>query len=171
MPRTLIRLCVNGADHEVAVRPYDVLLDVLRENLNLVGTKRGCDMGTCGCCTVLRDGRPILSCLTLVMECPGSSLETIESVARGTELDPIQRHWAAEGGSQCGFCTPGFIMTTRAFLRDHPDPTDEEIRRGISGNVCRCTGYIKILDAIRAAAAEIRGRESRTAGAEGGARA
>ena len=156
MSRNLIRLNINGVEQEVAVRSYDVLLDVLRENLNLIGTKRGCDMGTCGCCTVLRDGRPILSCLTLVMDCPGTPIETIESVARPTKLDPIQRHWATEGGSQCGFCTPGFIMTTRALLRDNPDPTDEEMRRAISGNVCRCTGYIKILDAIREAAAEIR---------------
>jgi aerobic-type carbon monoxide dehydrogenase small subunit (CoxS/CutS family) len=157
MSRTLIRLRVNGVEREVAVRPYDVLLDVLREGLNLIGTKRGCDMGTCGCCTVLRDGRPVLSCLTLVMECAGSEIETIESVSRGAALDPIQRHWAEQGGSQCGFCTPGFIMTTKALLRANPDPGDEEMRRAISGNVCRCTGYVKILEAIRAAAAEIRG--------------
>ena len=157
MPRTLIRLKVNGVEREVAVRPYDVLLDVLREELNLIGTKRGCDMGTCGCCTVLKDGRPVLSCLTLVMECGDASIETIESVSRGAELDPIQRQWAEQGGSQCGFCTPGFIMTTRALLRDNPAPSDEEMRRAISGNVCRCTGYVKILDAIREAALEIRG--------------
>jgi aerobic-type carbon monoxide dehydrogenase small subunit (CoxS/CutS family) len=157
MSRKLIRLQVNGSEHEVAVRPYDVLLDVLREDLNLIGTKRGCDMGTCGCCAVLRDGRPILSCLTMALECTGSSIETVESLAPAGSLDPIQRHWATEGGSQCGFCTPGFLMTTRALLRDNPSPTDDEIKHAISGNVCRCTGYVKILDAIRASAAEIRG--------------
>jgi carbon-monoxide dehydrogenase small subunit len=161
MSRTLIRLRVNGTEHEVAVRPYDVLLDVLREDLNLVGTKRGCDMGTCGCCTVLRDGRPVLACLTLAMECPGSDIRTVESLAEAGELDPMQRHWASEGGSQCGFCTPGFLMTTKALLEENPDPSDNEIRDAISGNICRCTGYIKILDAIREAAAEMRGAQPR----------
>lgn len=161
MPRTLIHLRINGVEQEVAVRPYDVLLDVLREDLNLVGTKRGCDMGTCGCCTVLRDGRPTLSCLTLAMECIGKDIETVESLSGPGELDPMQRHWASEGGSQCGFCTPGFLMTTKALLQDNPDPSDNEIRQAISGNMCRCTGYIKIIDAIRAAAAEIRGEPSR----------
>ena len=163
MPRTVIRLHVNGVEQEVAVRPYDVLLDVLRESLNLIGTKRGCDMGTCGCCTVLRDGRPVLACLTLVMECVGSEIETIESVSDGAHLDPIQRQWAEQGGSQCGFCTPGFIMTTKALLRERPDPTDQEMRRAISGNVCRCTGYVKILEAVRAAAADIRGELTKSA--------
>ena len=162
--RKPLQLRVNGADRELFVRQYDVLLDVLREDMHLIGTKRGCDMGTCGCCTVLRDGRPVLSCLTLAMDCAGSSIETIESVSRGAELDPIQKQWSEQGASQCGFCTPGFIMTARAFLRDNPDPSDEEMCRAISGNVCRCTGYIKILDAIREAAQEIR------AGAGGDAR-
>jgi len=157
LPKRLITLDVNGAPREVAVRPHDVLLDVLRENLNLIGTKRGCDMGTCGCCTVLKDGRPTLSCLTLVLDCTESRIETIESVAHGTELDPIQKHWGSEGGSQCGFCTPGFVMTTRALLRHNPSPNDDEICSAIAGNICRCTGYVKILAAIRAAAAEIRG--------------
>jgi aerobic carbon-monoxide dehydrogenase small subunit len=150
--RTLITLNVNGAERTVAVRPYDVLLDVLRENLNLIGSKRGCDMGTCGCCTVLKDGRPVLSCLTLVMECADARIETIESVAAGGQLDPIQRHWAEEGGSQCGFCTPGFVMTTRALLREHPEPSDEQIKDAIAGNICRCTGYGKILEAVHRAA-------------------
>ena len=168
MPRTLIHLKVNCVEHEVAVRPHDVLLDVLRENLNLIGTKRGCDMGTCGCCTVLIGGRPMLSCLTLVLECVGAEIETIESVARGVELDPIQRQWAEQGGSQCGFCTPGFIMTTRALLRDNPNPSEQEMRDAISGNVCRCTGYVKILDAIRAAASEIRGEATVAGGGDRG---
>ena len=156
MSRKVIQLRVNGVEHEVAIRPYDVLLDVLRENLNLVGTKRGCDMGTCGCCTVLRDGRPVLSCLTLAMECTGNEIETVESLAAPGELDPIQRRWASEGGSQCGFCTPGFLMTTKALLREKPEPTDDEICQAISGNICRCTGYVKILEAIRAAATDLR---------------
>ncbi len=156
MSRKVVQLRVNGVEHEVAIRPYDVLLDVLRENLNLVGTKRGCDMGTCGCCTVLRDGRPVLSCLTLALECTEAEIETVESLGAPGELDPIQRRWASEGGSQCGFCTPGFLMTTKALLKEKPDPTDDEISAAISGNICRCTGYIKILEAVRAAAADMR---------------
>jgi aerobic-type carbon monoxide dehydrogenase small subunit (CoxS/CutS family) len=154
-------LRVNGVEREVAIRPYDVLLDVLREDLNLIGTKRGCDMGTCGCCTVLRDGRPVLSCLTLAMECRDADIETVEALSAPGELDPIQRRWATEGGSQCGFCTPGFLMATKALLRENPSPSDDEICRAISGNICRCTGYVKILDAVRAAAAEMRGEQPR----------
>lgn len=148
-----ITLVVNGAPREVTVKPYDVLLDVLRERLNLTGTKRGCDMGTCGCCTVHVDGRPRLSCLTLALDCAGKSVTTIEGLRTGAELDPLQRFFAEAGGSQCGFCTPGFIMTARALLDGNPDPDEGEIREAISGNVCRCTGYVKIIEAIRLAAA------------------
>ena len=161
MPRTLIRLRINGADQEVAVRPYDVLLDVLREDLNLVGTKRGCDMGTCGCCTVHVDGVPQLSCLTLTALVEGAEIRTIEDIAPlGTDLHPVQRAFATQGGSQCGFCTPGFIMTVTELLERNPDPTDAEIRRAISGNMCRCTGYNKIVESVRVAAAELRGDAS-----------
>jgi carbon-monoxide dehydrogenase small subunit len=149
-------LNVNGSLREVAVRPYDVLLDTLREGLGLTGTTRGCDMGTCGCCTVHIDGTPTLSCLTLSLLAEGREVRTIESVApRGTELHPVQRAFATQGGSQCGFCTPGFIMTVTAFLQRNPEPSDDEIRRAISGNMCRCTGYNKIVDAVRTASAQL----------------
>lgn len=155
--RMLVRLEVNGMAREAAVRPSDVLLDTLREDLLLTGTTRGCDMGTCGCCTVHVDGVPTLSCLTLTALVEGKSIRTIENVAPlGTELHPVQKAFHQQGGSQCGYCTPGFIMTTVALLRDRPDPSDAEIRRAISGNMCRCTGYVKILDAVKTAAREMR---------------
>jgi aerobic-type carbon monoxide dehydrogenase small subunit (CoxS/CutS family) len=150
-------LKVNGSLHELAIRPYDVLLDVVRENLNLTGTKRGCDMGTCGCCTVHIDGRAKLSCLTLAAEYASSDkltheIITIEGLKDHGVIHPLQRAFAEHGGSQCGFCTPGFIMTASAFLQSHSKPTRDEIKEAISGNMCRCTGYIKIVEAIEAAA-------------------
>ena len=142
--KVVVKLSVNGQLHEVAVRPYDVLLDTLREDLRLTGTTRGCDMGTCGCCTVRLDGVPTLSCLTLTALAEGREILTIEGVApEGPELHPVQKAFHEAGGSQCGYCTPGFIMTTTAFLEVNPRPTDAEIRRAISGNMCRCTGYLK----------------------------
>jgi len=156
--RALIRLNVNGRSREVAVRPYDVLLDTLREELALTGTTRGCDMGTCGCCTVHVDGVATLSCLTLSLLAEGKKIRTIEDIApRGTDLHPVQRAFWEKGGSQCGFCTPGFVMTAVALLETHPHPTDEEIRRAISGNMCRCTGYLKIVESVKTAAAEMAG--------------
>ena len=155
--RRLVRLTVNGQPREVAVRPYDVLLDTLRTEFGLTGTTRGCDMGTCGCCTVHLDGVPTLSCLTLSLLAEGQDIRTIESVAPAPELHPVQKAFMTEGGSQCGFCTPGFIMTAVALLRDHPDPSDAEIRRAISGNMCRCTGYHKIVESVKVAGAELRG--------------
>lgn len=152
----VVTLEVNGAPRTATVRPNDVLLDVLREELNLTGTKRGCDLGTCGCCTVLLDGRPRLSCLTLALDCVGKAITTIEGLRPDGRLDPLARLFAEAGGSQCGFCTPGFIMTARALLDANPDPGDAEIREAISGNVCRCTGYVKIIEAIRRAAEEER---------------
>ena len=146
--KKIVALHVNGSTHEVAVRPYDVLLDVLRENLHLTGTKRGCDMGTCGCCTVIVDGRARLSCLTPVLEATGRPVTTVEGLKSGGDLHPLQRAFAEHGGSQCGFCTAGFIMTAKAFLDRHPHPTQDEIEEAISGNLCRCTGYIKIVEAI-----------------------
>ncbi len=153
--KILIRLSVNGAWRELGVRPNETLLWTLREQLNLTGSKNGCDMGTCGCCTVLIEGRPILSCLTLTAEVDGKEIETIEGIRPGKELHPLQKQFAQCGGSQCGFCTPGFIVSSVAFLRNHPKPSESEIRHAISGNMCRCTGYVKIVEAISKAAEEV----------------
>jgi carbon-monoxide dehydrogenase small subunit len=156
--RVLCRLEVNDQVRDVAVRPYDVLLDTIREDLGLTGTTRGCDMGTCGCCTVHLDGVPTLSCLTLTLLAEGRRIRTIEDVAPlGMDLHPVQRAFHQKGGSQCGYCTPGFIMTSVALVERNPHPTDAEIRRAISGNMCRCTGYLKIIEAVKTAAAEMRG--------------
>ncbi|MGH9869894.1 MAG: (2Fe-2S)-binding protein [Candidatus Polarisedimenticolia bacterium] len=161
--REVVVLVVNGAEHRIAVRPYDVLLDVLRERLNLTGTRRGCDMGTCGCCTVQLDGRPVLSCLTLAVEADGRRITTIEGVSEARPegaLHPVQEAFVQTGGSQCGFCTPGFIMTAVSLLERNPDPTEAEVRDAISGNMCRCTGYIAIVEAILQAARELRAQST-----------
>ncbi len=129
-----------------------ILLDLLREELRLTGTKRGCDLGTCGCCTVLVDGRPTLSCLTLARLVEGREVTTIEGVSPAQGLSPVQRAFVELGATQCGFCTPGFIMTATALLKEHPRPSREEIERAISGNLCRCTGYLSIVRAIETAA-------------------
>ncbi len=146
------RLHINGADHVVALRPNELLLDVLRERLNMTGSKRGCDMGTCGCCTVLIDGRPRLACLTLAVHAQGREIQTIEGLRPDGHLDALQRFFHEVGGSQCGFCTPGFIMSARALLNHNPTPTEAEVREAISGNLCRCTGYVRIIRAIQEAA-------------------
>lgn len=157
MKTVLMTLRVNGVDRTVAVPENALLLDVLRETMNLTGSKRGCDMGTCGCCTVNVDGEARLSCLTLAKTAVGHDITTIEGLTPGEgAMHPIQAAFCDMGGSQCGFCTPGFIMTTNALLHKTPDPTREEIREAISGNMCRCTGYIKILDAIESATKEMR---------------
>ena len=158
--KALVTLRVNGAEHRVAVRPYDVLLDVLRESLTLTGTRRGCDMGTCGCCTVLIDGKPTLSCLTLVLQAAGREITTVEAVAGPGGLHPLQQAWIDTGASQCGFCTPGFIMTALAFVEEKGAPSEAEIREAISGNMCRCTGYISIVEAVARAAAEVSRRKA-----------
>lgn len=155
--KLLLRLRVNGARREVALRPSDTLLWALREELNLTGTKNGCDMGTCGCCTVLVEGRPVLSCLTLAAEVEGKEIETIEGLRKGEALHPVQSSFAECGGAQCGFCTPGFVMTSVALLRENPKPRREEISEAISGNMCRCTGYVKIVEAVEKASLALRG--------------
>jgi len=157
MDRKVIQLDINDSRREAAVRPYDLLLDVIREDLNLTGTKRGCDMGTCGCCTVLIDGRAKLSCLTLALDAVGTKITTVEGLKCGAALHPLQKAWSTTGGSQCGFCTPGFLMTSKALLDENPRPSETEIREALSGNVCRCTGYVKIVEAVKMAAAELAG--------------
>ncbi|MDE1882056.1 MAG: (2Fe-2S)-binding protein [Euryarchaeota archaeon] len=153
MPKKVpVKLRVNGEEHELHLPPQRILLDALREDLNLTGTKRGCDLGTCGCCTVIVEGVPKLSCLMLAMLAEGQEITTIEGIAPPGGLHPVQKAFVDLGATQCGFCTPGFILTSIAFLRDHPHATREEIASAISGNLCRCTGYVKILDAIESAA-------------------
>ncbi|MGQ0543806.1 MAG: (2Fe-2S)-binding protein [Betaproteobacteria bacterium] len=147
---------VNGEAVEASFAPYKTLLEVLREDLGLTGTKHGCELGECGACTVLVDGEPVLSCLTLALECQGRAVETIEGVARGPELHPLQAAFADRGGSQCGYCTPGVVMSAKALLQKNPSPSPQEIREATAGNLCRCTGYNQITEAIEDAAARLR---------------
>jgi carbon-monoxide dehydrogenase small subunit len=146
--RRQIRLRVNGEEVEGWVEPKRTLLDFIRDDLNLTGTKKGCDLGNCGACTVLVDGRPINSCLMLAVEAEGSEVLTIEGLAEGTKLDPIQEAFIRQGAIQCGYCTPGMILSAKALLDENPRPTEREVRIAISGNLCRCTGYKKIVEAI-----------------------
>jgi carbon-monoxide dehydrogenase small subunit len=147
-----VNLLVNGRVHEVQVKPDAFLVDVLREQLGLRGTKYGCGMGECGACTVLADGQPIYSCLTLAVEAEGKEITTIEGLDRGGELHPVQRAFIEHGGIQCGFCTPGMILSAVALLSANPKPSEEDIRRALSGNLCRCTGYMKIIEAVQSVA-------------------
>lgn len=149
--KKLIELHVNGEAHSLAVKPNDTLLEVLREHLGLVGTKEGCSVGECGACTVLANGRAILSCLTLALDSTGTEITTIEGVAQGESLDPIQQAFVDHGAVQCGFCTPGMILTAKELLTKQKKPSVAQIKESISGNFCRCTGYTKIVEAIRAA--------------------
>jgi aerobic-type carbon monoxide dehydrogenase small subunit (CoxS/CutS family) len=157
MKRNLqIGMTVNGEAAEASFAPYKTLLEVLREELGLTGTKHGCELGECGACTVLLDGEPVLSCLVLGMECAGRRVETIEGVARGPELHPLQAAFTDFGGSQCGYCTPGVIMTAKALLERNPNPTRDQIKEATAGNLCRCTGYNQIVEAVEEAAAQLR---------------
>ena len=142
---------VNGEEASIFIESNAILLDVLRDILGSLGTKRGCDMGTCGCCSILIDGEPRLSCLTLAIEVNGTSITTVEGLADGHHLHPIQQTFAECGGSQCGFCTPGFLVVISALLSDNPEPDEEEIKGAIEGNLCRCTGFQQIVDSVKAA--------------------
>ena len=151
-----LKLCVNGEEQAVSFAPYKTLLEVLREDLNLTGTKHGCELGECGACAVLVDGAPLLSCLELALECEGREVQTVEGLANGKELHPLQAAFADLGGSQCGYCTSGMLMTAKALLDREPAPSRERIKEALSGNLCRCTGYQQIWESVEAAARALR---------------
>lgn len=150
--KQVLKLRVNGQEHEVYVPVHKTLLEVLREDMNLTGTKHGCELGECGACTVLVDGEPILACLALPVELQGREITTVEGMAQGPELHPLQRAFAELGAAQCGYCTPGVMLAAQALLDHNPMPTRGEIREALAGNLCRCTGYSKIIDAVELAA-------------------
>ncbi len=158
--KRLIQLHVNGQAHDLVVDPARTLLDVLRDQLGLTGAKRGCGLGACGACTVLLDGRPAAACLTLALEAAGQEIVTIEGLAEGGALHPVQEAFVETGAVQCGFCTPGMVLSAKSLLERCPDPEPEEIRAALAGNVCRCTGYVKIIDAVSLAARRMRGAAS-----------
>ena len=161
--KTKIALEVNGDPVEVAFAPHKTLLEVLREDLGLPGTKHGCELGECGTCTVLVDGTPVLSCLVLGLACAGHRVKTVEGMAEGGKLHPLQDAFAELGAAQCGYCTPAFLLAAEALLAQHPSPTRDEIKRALAGNLCRCTGYIKIYEAVELAAARMRGEKAEPA--------
>jgi carbon-monoxide dehydrogenase small subunit len=156
MNRLRMTLRVNGEAQEVLFHSYKTLLEVLREELNLTGTKHGCELGECGACAVLVDGEPVLSCLELAVHCEGRDVQTVEGLQQGSELHPLQAAFADLGGAQCGYCTPGILMTAKALLAREPNPSRERIREAISGNLCRCTGYQQITESIEEAAKRMR---------------
>jgi carbon-monoxide dehydrogenase small subunit len=151
-----IAVCVNGETLEASFAPYKTLLEVLREDLGLTGTKHGCELGECGACAVLVDGVPLLSCLALAIECDGRTIETVEGLARGATLHPLQAAFADLGAAQCGYCTPGILMTAKALLEKEPDPSRERVKEALAGNLCRCTGYLQIFEAVEEAARRMR---------------
>ena len=151
-----IRITVNGKLYELSVRPHATLLEVIREDLGFTGTKEGCGVGECGACTVIMNGKTVNACLVLAPEADGKEITTIEGLAKGDKLDPIQQAFYEIGGLQCGFSTPGMILSTKALLAETPEPTDQEIRKGLEGNFCRCTGYTKIFDSVREASRKSR---------------
>lgn len=151
-------LTVNGKSYELSVSPWRTLLEVIREDLGLTGTKEGCHLGECGACTVIMDGKTVNSCLVLATEADGKQVTTIEGLADGDKLHPVQQAFVDHGGLQCGFCTPGMIMSAKVLLDEKPDPSEEEIKRAIAGNMCRCTGYTKIIESIKAAAGNVEGK-------------
>jgi aerobic-type carbon monoxide dehydrogenase small subunit (CoxS/CutS family) len=162
MKKVLLELKVNGRTHELAVEPNQLLLDVLRQDLGLTGSKRGCDDSSCGACTVQIDGTPMLACTMLAASCEGREITTVEGIAEHGALAAIQKAYGDWGGAQCGYCTPGFMMTVDHLLTENPDPTEDEVRTALSSNLCRCTGYTQMYQAIKAAIdAERKGRAVR----------
>ena len=151
-----IEITVNGQKRRFDAEPNKLLLNLVRDELYLTGTKYGCGIGECGACTVLLDGEAVLACMVLAVDADGRCVETVEGVADGDKLDPIQQAYIEEGAIQCGFCTPGFIMTTKALLKVNPDPSEAEIREYLKGNYCRCTGYVNIVKAVQSAAKKLR---------------
>ena len=152
-----LTLTVNGETRDVVVAVHKSLLEVLREDLNLTGTKHGCELGECGTCTVLVDGVPVLSCLALPVELQGREIKTVEGMAENGRLHPLQQAFAELGAAQCGYCTPGILLTAEALLEETPTPTRDEVREALAGNLCRCTGYTKILEAVELAALRMHG--------------
>jgi len=152
-----VEIIVNGRRRAFEVEPNVLLINLLREETHLTGTKYGCGLGECGACTVHLDGEPVLACLTLAADADGRRVDTIEGVAEGDKLDPVQEAFLEEGAVQCGFCTPGFIMTTKALLAEKPEPSEAEIREYLKGNYCRCTGYVNIIRAVQTASRKMRG--------------
>jgi len=150
-----IRLMLNGEEVDVAFAPYKTLLEVLREDLGHTGTKHGCELGECGACAVLLDGKPVLSCLVLALECDGRNVLTVEGLCKDGRLDPLQDAFADLGAAQCGYCTPGILVTAKALLDEIPHPSRDQIREAISGNLCRCTGYLQIFEAVESAMMKI----------------
>ncbi len=151
-----ISLTINGSLFEIEVEPHQLLLDVIRDRLGLTGAKRSCDVQVCGACTLLLDGRPVSSCTMLAFEARGREILTIEGLAQNGKLHPLQEAFIENGGLQCGFCTPGMILTAKVLLDENPDPTEEEIIHFMNGNICRCTGYKKIIESIMAAAKKVK---------------
>ena len=149
--KKVLQITINGVERTLLVEPFFSLLDMLRDELHLTGTKKGCDEGDCGACTVLLKGRPVTSCLVLAHSARGSEVTTVEGLASGGELHPVQRSFAENGGLQCGYCTPGLIMATVGLLQNNPNPTEEEVKFGLGNNLCRCTGYSKVVEAVMAA--------------------
>lgn len=160
-----LRLTVNGEPAEVLVDGYKTLLEALREDLQLTGTKHGCELGECGACAVLMNGEPVLSCLVLAVECDGSAVTTVEGLAQGGRLHPLQEAFADLGGSQCGYCTPGILVTAKALLDRNPQPTRHEVMDALAGNLCRCTGYLQIVEAVLKAGATAETGATRATGA------
>ncbi len=157
--KVLATFVVNGEPHQCAFAPHKTLLEVLREELDLCGTKHGCELGECGACTVQIDGTPVLSCLYLALDAVGKQVRTVEGLANGPTLHPLQDAFADLGAAQCGYCTPGVLMTAEALIKQNPNPSRDEVKQCLAGNLCRCTGYIKIFEAVELAAARMRGED------------